>query len=249
MLGILFLAPNSFIRSTAARAADKLAATLSFANGTGRNIPRSVSVLTHLMLKEPVFKGLVSGVAASPFKEQLVLLQEDITGGCTQTPKASKLSSIWGPCASDTPATTSGQQRHRKVKTLPCAYIHWQGDAVKAALHTHRLKASPRRAEKAFISSVSLSSQRFYPFSEMYSSQSYIVAFTLQEDAKGTDPSMYRLESLGQTSVPANTSAGCFSNGTQNSLTPNRSPVMHKNSLWNPDSSKCVLPSQCFPCD
>lgn len=97
---------------------------------------------------------------------------------------------------------------HRKVKTLPCAYIHWQGDASKAALHTHWLRASPRKAEKAFISSVSLSSQRFYPFSEMCSSQSRIVAFTLQEDAIGTDLSVYRLESLGQTSVPANTSAG-----------------------------------------
>lgn len=102
MLGILFLPPNSFVCSTAARAADKLAATLSFANGTGRNMPRSVSVLTHLMLKEPVFEGLVSRVAASPFKEQLVLLQEDITRRCTQTPKPSnKLSSIWGPCASN----------------------------------------------------------------------------------------------------------------------------------------------------
>lgn len=33
------------------------------------------------MLKEPVFKGLVSRIAASPFKEQLVLLQEDSTRG------------------------------------------------------------------------------------------------------------------------------------------------------------------------
>lgn len=153
-------------------------------------------------------------------------------------------------CIKQTPQPTHQVSRgHRKVKTLPCAYIHWQGDASKAALHTHWLRASPRKAEKAFISSVSLPSQRFYPFSEMCSSQSRIVAFILQEDAIGTDLSVYRLESLGQTSVPANTSAGCFSNGTQNSLTPDRSPVMHKNSLQNPDTSRCVLPGQHFPCN
>lgn len=107
-----------FIHSTADRAADKLAATLSFGNGTGRHMPRSVSGLTHLMLKEPVFKGLVSRVAASPFKQQLVLLQEDITRGYTQTPPSS--AAFLGLVhQTDTPATMPGQQRTQKPRVCP----------------------------------------------------------------------------------------------------------------------------------
>lgn len=67
------------------------------------------------MLKEPVFKGLVSRVAASPFKQQLVLLQEDITRGCTQTPVPS--AARLGP-VHQTPQPQRHQQRTEKPEVI-----------------------------------------------------------------------------------------------------------------------------------
>lgn len=81
---------------------------------------RSTSGFAHLMLKEPVFKGLVSRVAASPFKQQLVLLREDVTKRYTHTLVTSKLSSTAEPYAPET-ATTLGQQRACTVHT----HEHW----------------------------------------------------------------------------------------------------------------------------
>lgn len=132
------------------------------------------------MLKEPVFKGLVSRVAASPFKQQLVLLQEDITRENTQSPPSS--AAYRGPGHQrDIPATLSGQQKpQRSQESALCTHEHWQWGAARATLHTHQLRAIPREAEKSFISSMSLSCQRSHPSFEMFRSQSCIIALNLQ---------------------------------------------------------------------
>lgn len=147
--------------------------------GTCREAPQgSLTSCSKNLSSRVLSPGLLPAPSNSSLYSCRKTLQEDISK--PQSPPSS--AAFGSPMHQiDAPATTSGQQRtQRSQDSALCTHECWQQDDAEAALHPHRLKAMPRKAEKAFISSVSLSSQRFYPFSQMCSSQSHIITLSLQ---------------------------------------------------------------------